>query len=276
MSDSLRQRATPGSRPSRVDDEWGPLRAFTDARIALGRAGESLPTRAHLEFQLAHARARDAVHLPLDESRLKDELAERFATVMTVHSAAPDRLSYLRRPDLGRRLDPAAQRRLDALAAPASDVVIIVGDGLSARAVNEHALAFVDALQEELSGWSIGPCVLVRHARVAITDPIGMVLHAQMGVIVLGERPGLSAADSLGVYVTWQPKPGRTDAERNCISNVRPGGQSPAAAAHRLGYLLREMRRRGTGGIGLKDQSRVIEGSVAPVGRQPNLLLGGG
>jgi len=274
MSDSEWNEVAPVPGHARVDDEWASLRAFTDARIALGRAGESLPTRAHLDFQLAHARARDAVHLPLDESRLKDELASRFATVAGVRSAAPDRLSYLRRPDLGRRLDPAAQDRLEALAAPPSDVVIIVGDGLSARAVNDHALAFIDALQAELSDWSIGPCVLVRHARVAITDPIGVALHARIGVIILGERPGLSAADSLGIYVTWQPQHGRTDAERNCISNVRPGGQLPAAAAHRLGYLLGEMRRLGTGGIGLKDQSRVIEGSAASVGRQPGLLLG--
>ncbi len=274
MNDSVRHKAAPLPGPSRVDDEWSPLRAFTDARIALGRAGESLPTRAHLEFQLAHARARDAVHLALDESRLKVELGKRFPTVVDVCSAAPDRLSYLRRPDLGRCIDPAAQHRLEMLAAPPSDVVIIVGDGLSARAVNDHALAFVDALQEELSGWSVGPCVLVRHARVAITDPIGMALNARIGVMILGERPGLSAADSLGIYVTWQPKPGRTDAERNCISNVRPGGQSPAAAAHRLGYLLREMRRQGMGGIAVKDQSRVIDGSVASVGTQPGLLLG--
>jgi ethanolamine ammonia-lyase small subunit len=276
VKDLLGNRAlfTPGH--PLVDDEWSPLRAFTDARIALGRAGESLPTRAHLEFQLAHARARDAVHLPLDESRLQDELAARFTTVLAVRSAAPDRLTYLRRPDLGRSLDPAAQQRLQALDVTPSDVVIMVGDGLSARAVNEHALAFVDAVREELSDWNVGPCVLVRHARVAITDPIGLALHARIGVMILGERPGLSAADSLGIYVTWQPRLGRTDAERNCISNVRPGGQSPATAAHRLGYLLHEMRRLGTGGIGLKDQSRVIEGSAALAGRSPNLLLGGG
>jgi ethanolamine ammonia-lyase small subunit len=276
MRDPLRHGGflTPG--PSRVDDEWSPLRAFTDARIALGRAGESLPTCAHLEFQLAHARARDAVHLPLDENRLQAELAERFTTVLAVRSAAPDRLTYLRRPDLGRRLDPAAQQHLEALDVPPSDVVIMVGDGLSARAVNEHALAFVDAVREELSDWNIGTCVVVRHARVAITDPIGLALHARIGVMILGERPGLSAADSLGIYVTWQPRLGRTDAERNCISNVRPGGQSPATAAHRLGYLLHEMRRLGTGGVGLKDQSRVIEGSPTLAGRPPNLLLGGG
>lgn len=240
-------------------DPWHALRALTPARIALGRAGASLPTRAHLDFQLAHARARDAVHDALDVARLREDLRAAGLESVAVRSAAPDRTTYLQRPDLGRRLDPAAREALEA-AAPAdgADAAFVVADGLSARAAQAHALPLLGALVPRLqdAGWRVAPVVVAEQARVALADEIGAVLGARLVVMLLGERPGLSAPDSLGAYLTWDPRPGRTDAERNCVSNIRPEGLVPELAAEKLAYLLMESARRGLSGVGLKDDGR--------------------
>lgn len=243
--------------PLVVDNPWTALRRYTDARIALGRAGVSLPTAAQLAFQLDHARARDAVHLPLDRAALLPRLQGCGLDLIELHSAAADRHVYLQRPDLGRRLDAASRARLDALAAPGCELAFVIADGLSARAVNEHAAAMLAAILPQLDGWRLGPLTLVEQGRVAIGDEIGAGLRADIVVVLIGERPGLSSPDSLGLYLTHAPRPGRSDAERNCISNVRPAGQSFTAAAHRLHHLLAESRRRGLSGVALKDDTEL-------------------
>ena len=242
-------------------DPWYALRALTPARIALGRAGQSLPTRAHLEFQLAHARARDAVHAALDVATLREALAAVKLETAAVRSAAPDRATYLQRPDLGRRLDPSSRAALAAMALPgAAEVAVVVADGLSARAAQSHAPLVLAELVPRLreAGWRIAPVVVALQARVALGDEIGALLHARLVLVLLGERPGLSAPDSLGAYLTWDPRPGRTDAERNCVSNIRPEGLVPALAADRLHYLMLEAARRRLSGVALKDDRRVL------------------
>jgi ethanolamine ammonia-lyase small subunit len=245
--------------PPVTANPWGALRRFTTARIALGRAGGSLPTGHHLAFQLAHARARDAVHHPLDVGRLAPELLGRGWSVITAHSAAPDRATYLQRPDLGRCLDEASRARFVAWQRSheaAWDLVIVVADGLSALAIEHNALPLLDALRPSLlaSGWALAPLVVVQQARVAIGDEIAQALGARMVAVLIGERPGLSAPDSLGIYLTWQPGPDTTDAGRNCISNVRREGQSPAAAARTLMSLMRAAATRQITGVTLKDE----------------------
>lgn len=234
-----------------VQDLWTALRRHTSARIGLGRAGDSVPTARLLEFEAAHAAARDAVHTPIDLAAVRAQL-DGLPTV-TVRSAAADRSHYLQRPDLGRRLDPECT----ALLAPgAYDVAFVITDGLSARAVHDHAAAVLLATLDQLPGWSVAPVVLATQGRVALGDEIAERLGAALVVVLLGERPGLSAADSLGIYLTADPRVGRTDAERNCISNVRPpGGLGYAAAAGKLVHLVREARRLGITGVGLKDDS---------------------
>ena len=238
------------------------LRRLTPARIALGRTGTSMPTSAQLDFQYAHAQARDAVHLPFDHAGLSSQLAEVGRESLLVHSAATNRDSYLQRPDLGRKLsDESAQTlREYAQANPGGvDLVIVVADGLSALAVHRHTLPFLARMQEqvEAEGWSVSPVVLVEQGRVAVADEIGELLGAKMVVILIGERPGLSSPDSLGLYFTYNPKVGLTDAYRNCISNVRLEGLSYAMAAHRLLYLMREACRRQLSGVNLKDEAQV-------------------
>lgn len=238
------------------------LRRLTPARIALGRTGTSLPTRAQLDFQFAHAQARDAVHLAFDHAGLRAQLAEVGRESLLLHSAAAHRDSYLQRPDLGRKLsDESAQALRDyAQANPGGvDLVIVVADGLSALAVHRHTVPFLTRLQEQMAadGWSIAPVVLVEQGRVAVSDEIGERLGANMVVILIGERPGLSSPDSLGLYFTYQPKIGLTDAYRNCISNVRLEGLSYGMAAHRLLYLMREACRRQLSGVNLKDEAQV-------------------
>lgn len=241
-------------------DPWQPLRRFSPARIALGHAGTSLPTRPQLEFQLAHARARDAVHLPFDIPSLQAAIEQRGYEAMVLHSAAADRRSYLQRPDLGRRLDNESRRILAARAAQPQgecDVAFVIADGLSALAIHDNVLPFLDALLPGLAGeqWVGGPIAIVEQGRVAIGDEVGQVLGAQLVVVLIGERPGLSAPDSLGIYLTYRPAIGTTDAGRNCISNVRREGLAYELAAHKLFYLMREARRRKLSGVALKDET---------------------
>ncbi|MBU4626625.1 ethanolamine ammonia-lyase subunit EutC [Pseudomonas sp. BF61] len=244
------------------DNPWLELRRLTPARIALGRTGTSIPTGAQLDFQFAHAQARDAVHLPFDHTGLSSQMAERGRDSLLLHSAAPDRHSYLQRPDLGRRLsDESAQTLRDyAQANPGGvDLAVVVADGLSALAVHKHTVPFLTRMEEQThaEGWSLSPVILVEQGRVAVADEIGQLLGAKMVVILIGERPGLSSPDSLGLYFTYNPKVGLTDAYRNCISNVRLEGLSYGMAAHRLLYLMREACRRQLSGVNLKDEAQV-------------------
>jgi ethanolamine ammonia-lyase small subunit len=248
--------------PPGAPDPWHALRVLTPARIALGRAGTSLPTRAHLDFQLAHARARDAVHDGLDIGRLRDDLHGAGLDSLDVRSAAPDRATYLQRPDRGRRFEPASRARLAAAAAPGGvGAVLVVADGLSARAAQAHAVAVLAVLVPRLldAGWHLAPIVIAQQARVALADEIGAALDARLVAVLLGERPGLGAPHSLGAYLTWDPRPGRTDAERNCVSNIRPEGLVPALAADRLAYLMLESARRRLSGVALRDDVRMLE-----------------
>jgi ethanolamine ammonia-lyase small subunit len=238
-------------------DPWAPLRQLTAARIGLARSGASLATQPLLDFRLAHARARDAVHEPLDQARLVADLAELGLPVLTVASLVEDRQHYLMRPDLGRRLTAAAEAALAPYGSREHDVVFVVADGLSARAVQSHAAPLLaqalPALRTE--GWRIAPLVVARHARVAIGDPIAAAVRADIVAVLIGERPGLSAPDSMGAYLTWQPGPQSTDADRNCISNIRPEGVGYADAAFTLLHLLRAMRSHRLSGVRLKDDS---------------------
>ncbi|WP_397451206.1 ethanolamine ammonia-lyase subunit EutC [Pseudomonas sp. NA-150] len=254
---------SPDISPNKVLNPWLELRRLTPARIALGRTGTSLPTSAQLDFQYAHAQARDAVHLPFDHAALSAQLAEHGRDTLLLHSAALNRDSYLQRPDLGRRLNDASAQQLRdyALAHPGGvDLVIVVADGLSSLAVHRHTLPFLERMEEQIAaeGWSVAPVILVEQGRVAVADEVGELLGAKMSVILIGERPGLSSPDSLGLYFTYEPKVGLTDAYRNCISNVRLEGLSYAMAAHRLLYLMREACRRQLSGVNLKDETQVL------------------
>ena len=242
--------------PAAGDDPWAHLRRYTPARIGLGRSGVSATTREVLDFSLAHAQARDAIHLPLDTDALVAEVqAQGWPDVRVLRSRARSRHEYLLRPDLGRRLDEAdAQALQPSDAAP--DLVLVVGDGLSPLGIQRHAPALLAALREALDpGLRLGPLVLVREARVAVGDEVGERLRAGMVAMLVGERPGLSSPDSVGIYLTHAPRVGCSDAQRNCISNVRPAGQDPVTAARRLAWLVAEGRRLGLTGVGLKDHS---------------------
>ena len=226
------------------------LRSLTQARVALGRAGQALPTRALLDFQLDHARARDAVHTALSAEGFAEAIGR---PVIEVCSRAADRSDYLKRPDLGRELDPGDAARL---AHGGDTLAIVVADGLSATAVHHHAASMVLALVDRLPGWSIAPMVLARQARVALGDAIGEALGVDLVVILIGERPGLTAPDSLGAYITWQPRPGRQDSERNCVSNIRPPhGLAYATAADTIVRLLHAAREQRRTGVELKHGS---------------------
>jgi ethanolamine ammonia-lyase small subunit len=237
------------------------LRDFTPARVELGRAGVSFPTRALLEFQLAHAKARDAVHLPLAVNSLVAELKAKGVESMALASAARNRDEYLKRPDLGRRLSDASRERVAPLRAD-YDAAFVMADGLSALAVHRHAVPLLKLLLSDLD-WRIAPVAIVQQGRVAIGDQIGELLGARMVVVLIGERPGLSSPDSLGAYLTWQPRPGRTDAERNCISNIRAEGLSYAVAAHKLLFLMNESRRLKLSGVRLKEDAGLIGDSMS-------------
>ncbi len=253
--------------PLVVANAWQQLRQFTAARIAMGRSGVSLPTQPHLTFQLAHAQARDAVHLSLDIPQLLKDLAcgdgdgwTPASGCMVLESAATDRLTYLQRPDLGRRLSDDSRARLKAypLEDQPYDLAFVIADGLSARAVAQHASPLMKAVMRSLAGEEllVAPVVISTQARVAIGDEVGELLQAKLMVLLIGERPGLSSPDSLGVYMTWMPRVGLTDASRNCISNIRPEGMPVGAAAFKVDYLMREMRRGGLSGVALKDETK--------------------
>lgn len=258
-----------GQDPSHVRaNPWSALRRFTDARIGLGRAGVSLPTQAQLAFQLAHAQARDAVHLSLDLGAIQGALQALGSECLLLHSAAEDRLTYLQRPDLGRRLSQASR---DALLTTSRsegerpyDVAVVVADGLSALAVGSHVQPFLALLlpQMKAQGWRVAPIALVAQGRVAVADEVGELLGAKLVLILIGERPGLSSPDSMGLYLTWMPKVGLTDAHRNCISNVRPAGLAYADAVDKLMWLMREALKRQLTGVALKDET-VQTGSLA-------------
>ncbi|WP_312211097.1 ethanolamine ammonia-lyase subunit EutC [Pseudescherichia sp.] len=238
-------------------DAWSLLREFTDARIALGRSGASLPTREVLSFGLAHAQARDAVHQPFDSEPLAQKLTALGLQTLNAHSAAADRHIYLNRPDLGRRLSDECREALQASRVPAHDLLLVIGDGLSSHAVHRQAVALITALLPYLQtlGLTIGPVVLAHQARVALGDEIGETLKSRAVAMLIGERPGLSSPDSLGVYLTWQPERARMDSERNCISNIRPEGLSHEAAAFKLAWLLEQAFLRRLTGVKLKDES---------------------
>jgi ethanolamine ammonia-lyase small subunit len=232
------------------------LRRWTPARVGQGRIGSSLPTLALLAFELDHARARDAVHAELNVNALAMHLqTSGFEEPIPVRSQAPDRLEYLLRPDLGRALDEESRQRLKATAR--CDLAVMIADGLSALAPIRHAVPVLRELRNVADLGTI-TVIVATQARVALGDEIGGLLHADAVVVLIGERPGLSSPDSLGIYLTWAPRAGRTDADRNCISNVHPAGLPYAEAARRLGYLLSEARRLKLSGVALKDDSEGI------------------
>jgi len=241
-------------------DPWQALRQFTAARIALGHTGVSQLTRDQLDFQLAHARARDAVHQALDSASLAQALEAAWpgsASPLLLHSAAENRNVYLQRPDLGRRLDAPSRALLLARADRAYDLSIVIADGLSALAIAQNAAPLLQALKRLLApeSWTCAPLAIVEQGRVAVGDEVGELLGAKIVVVLIGERPGLSSPDSMGLYITWAPHVGLTDERRNCISNVRPSGLGYEDAARKLYYLLTEARRRELTGIGLKDET---------------------
>ena len=259
-------RDEPGAPGLVVADPWASLRVHTPANIAIGRVGHSLPTREVLRFGLAHAQARDAVQFALDTAALGQSLQSSGWKTLVVHSAADSRQTFLRRPDLGRRLSADSAATVDQAgealrARPA--VCFVIGDGLSAVAVQCHAVPLLDALRVRLEASGLldnarlqdTPVVIATQARVALADAIAERLRARMVVMLIGERPGLSSPDSLGIYATWAPHARRTDAERNCISNIRAEGLSYSEAAYRLGWLIEEAFKRQLTGVALKDDS---------------------
>jgi len=255
--------AAEGTEPTRAiaqADCWGSLRALTPARLALGRAGASLPTREVLHFGWDHARARDAVQLRLDVDALERDIEALGVATRRVTSRATDRSTYLMRPDLGRRLDSKDAQALDQAAGSGCDLALVVGDGLSSLAVQRHAPAVLgEILRVAPPQWRLSPIVIATQTRVALGDEVGERLRAELVAILIGERPGLSSPDSLGIYLTWQPRVGRSDAERNCISNIRPEGLGYAQAAHKLVWLCGQARRVKLTGVGLKDRSDLLD-----------------
>ena len=237
-------------------DPWSALRTRTPARIAIGRTGASLPTREVLAFSLAHAQARDAVHTPFDAHGVAAAIETLGVATIRVDSAAGDRATYLRRPDLGRRLSDASRAALASQRGPC-DLAIVVADGLSSTAVHAHAAPLIAALLPvaRAEGWSLAPITVASQARVALGDEVGELLGARLVLLLVGERPGLSSPDSLGAYLTFQPRVGRTDAERNCVSNIRAEGLSYEQAAFKLAWLMREALRLSLTGVALKDES---------------------
>jgi ethanolamine ammonia-lyase small subunit len=246
------------------DEELNPnplaqLRKFTDARIAMGRVGTSIPIKQSLAFNLAHAHARDAVYSTLDTEALTDSLTLFNLPILHLQSEATNRNKYLKRPDLGRKINEKAKAILDEYKG-ATDVAFIIADGLSAEAVNENAFAVLNHLIPMLTvaKFTLAPFTLVEQGRVAIGDEIGHWLNAKLSIVFIGERPGLSSADSMGAYLTYKPRPGLTDESRNCVSNIRPQGLKYKPAAEKIFYLITEAFKRKLSGVELKDNSGLI------------------
>lgn len=251
-------------------DPWSNLRQFTDARIGLGRSGAAMPTREVLNFALSHAMARDAVTTPLDWTPIEKGLQELGLETLRIKSASHDRSEYLRRPDLGRRLSADSREDLQRASEKASskpDLVVLIGDGLSSMGVAANIVPMMSAFLGHVrqSGWTLGPLLLADDARVALGDEAGEILGAKAALVLIGERPGLSSPDSLGAYLTFGPRVGLKDADRNCISNIRQRGLSYDEAAFKAAWLLREAIRRGLSGVNLKDESQfLVEGRKGP------------
>jgi ethanolamine ammonia-lyase small subunit len=244
------------------DDPFMQLKQFTAARIGIGRTGASVPLKQSLELKLAHAHARDAVYSELDIGKLSSDLKQFELPVLLLHSEATYREMYLQRPDLGRQLDNESIEAISDCSHNKTDIVIIIADGLSATAVNHHAISLLKILIPQLqsTGLKIGPISLVKQGRVAIADDIGINLKAALSLIMIGERPGLSSADSMGCYITYNPKPGLTDESRNCISNIRPHGLTFKPASKKIFYLIQEAFKRKLSGVGLKDNAGLLDG----------------
>jgi ethanolamine ammonia-lyase small subunit len=243
-------------------DQWEKLKQFTDARIALGRAGCSIPTRALLEFQLSHAQAKDAVYQDMDVFHLSEQLQQQQLPSIHVQSNAANKEIYLKRPDLGRQLSSQSKDVLikEYAENPQQyDVCIVVGDGLSARAIEANAVAFIATLSEQIQQekWSLAPIALATGSRVALGDEVAEIFKASMLVMLIGERPGLSSPDSMGIYYTWNAYSGCLDAKRNCISNVRPAGLSIPVAVQRLIALMKKSKQLGFSGVNLKDEHQL-------------------
>lgn len=259
-----------------IENPWALLRDYTDARIGLGRSGVSIPTSHSLEFQLAHAQAQDAVHLPLDVEHIVEQInnnnlnPETYLPIL-LHSQAINRTVYLQRPDLGRKLNSDSAETLKKINLDKNepfDLSIVIVDGLSSLAIKENAVNFIErllsALTNDTQKWKIAPFTIIQQGRVAIGDEVGELLKAKISLVLIGERPGLSSPDSLGLYLTWNPKTGLTDASRNCISNVRSEGLSYEEAVKKTMYLLKESRRLELSGVNLKDRTTndVIENNI--------------
>ncbi len=251
-------------------DPWEKLRQFTDARIGLGRVGTSIPTQELLRFQLSHAQAIDAVHVPLNVEQLSEQFAEStllqpYLPLQKLHSKARERIEYLQRPDLGRQLDEASIYQLSEQRKEKSyDLVFVIADGLSSYAIANHAQAFLEILINNLhkeadKEWKIAPICVVEQGRVAVGDDVAQTLNAKQVVLLIGERPGLSSPDSMGLYLTWNAQRGSEDSLRNCISNIRPEGLNYQAAAHKCSYLLKESLRLQLSGVNLKDRSENVQ-----------------
>ena len=234
-------------------DHWEFLKNFTDARIAMGRTGNSIPTKNLLEFQLAHAKARDAVHSELNFTEISDLLNKFNLQIINLHSSVHNRMEYLQRPDLGRKLNEESKTILNKCQ-KGFDLSIVIADGLSSFAIKNHLKPFLENLLPELNSWRLAPLSVVKEGRVAIGDEIAQILEAEIVVILIGERPGLSSPDSMGIYLTYAPKSGLTDESRNCISNVRPAGLNYSSASKKLLYLLNQSRSKKLSGVNLKDE----------------------
>ncbi len=245
--------------PSYSPDFWEHLKQYTSARIALGHTGNSVPTDQLLAFQLAHAQARDAVHMPLSVNSIVHQLADYQLPLLTLHSQATDRRTYLQRPDLGRRLTEASKKPLEEFSQHTFQLCFVIADGLSALAIEKNIRPLLDELLPlvQAARYSLAPLCIVEQGRVALGDEVASLLHSQMVVMFIGERPGLSSPDSLGIYLTYMPQVGLTDERRNCISNVRPGGLPYAFAAQKLFYLITQSFRRQLSGVALKDDMQV-------------------
>lgn len=239
------------------EDCWAALKQFTDARIALGRTGCSVLTNDYLDFRLAHARARDSIKMPFDSRKVAEQLHKLGLQTLEVDSSAGNRSTFITRPDLGRRLSPESRARLNAMHYPGCDVLLVIGDGLSSKAVHRQAVPLVAHLLPYLKALklSLGPIVLAHQSRVALGDDIAEIMHAGLVAILIGERPGLSSPDSLSVYMTYKPFFGRLESERNCISNIRPEGLNYGPAAFKLAWLINAAYERRKSGTELKDES---------------------